>query len=71
MSVRIKGALQKEVARTIPFGSVAYTRAMFRVIALLLLLAAEVFGAGTFKNPIKKTDGSDPYMVHPIPIFCF
>lgn len=36
---------------------------MFRILALLLALIAGVFGVGTFKNPIKATLGSDPYIV--------
>lgn len=40
---------------------------MWKLVALLLLFVAEVLGAGTFQNPIKKTDGSDPYMVRGFP----
>jgi hypothetical protein len=36
---------------------------MFRLLVILCLLFAEVFCAATFTNPIKKTDGSDPYIV--------
>ncbi|EJD48641.1 Arabinanase/levansucrase/invertase [Auricularia subglabra TFB-10046 SS5] len=37
---------------------------MLAVFLLVLAVISHAFGAATFTNPIKKTDGSDPYIVY-------
>lgn len=36
---------------------------MFRILVLLFVFITDVLVAATFTNPIKKSDGSDPYIV--------